>query len=104
MGNTLCPSSSPPKKFIRPPPPNPNPNPKPIPKPDTTPSAVDPQPQEINYIEDKEENDVVFAGPNNAFQFKNYKTFKRIKNINKLFVIQRELGKGAFGEVSLATH
>lgn len=43
-------------------------------------------------------------GQNNAFQFSNYKKFKKIRNINKLFVIQKELGKGAFGEVYLATH
>ena len=45
-----------------------------------------------------------FTGKNNAFQFSNYKKFKKIRDIKKLFVIQKELGKGAFGEVYLATH
>jgi hypothetical protein len=48
--------------------------------------------------------DAVFNDPNIAFKFQNYKTFKRIKNIDKYFAIHKELGKGAFGEVSLATH
>ena len=46
----------------------------------------------------------MFNGPNNAFKFQNYRTFKRIRNITKYFAIHKELGKGAFGEVSLATH
>ena len=46
----------------------------------------------------------MFNAANKAFQFSNYKRFKEISDIKKFFVIQKELGKGAFGEVSLATH
>jgi calcium-dependent protein kinase len=40
---------------------------------------------------------------NKAFlPFKN--AYKRVKDINKYFLFERELGRGAFGEVWLAIH
>ncbi len=61
-------------------------------------------PKEPSYIHTQEEQQVMFNAANKAFQFSNYKRFKEISDIKKFFVIQKELGKGAFGEVSLATH
>ena len=74
------------------------------------PQIIKPQPTEQpkqvkpSYIENQEEKDVVFTGPNKAFEFSNYKKFKMISNINKLFVIEKELGKVTFGEEYLVTH
>lgn len=62
------------------------------------------QPEGIKYIENQEEKGIEFAGSNKSFQFQNYKRFKTIRNISKYFDIERELGKGSFGEVFLATH
>jgi hypothetical protein len=110
MGNTLCPITKASKPLPKNPP-RPDPTkllPKPVIVPKDTiinPASEIKKPEEIKYIPNQDEQDVVFDGKNNkAFQFQNYKTFKKIKNIKKLFVFQKELGKGAFGEVYLATH
>jgi len=97
MGNNLC---------------RPNPAKKPMPskthftKPVVKPnlsqnSDIDPpQTEDIEYIQNQDESDAVISGP----KFKDNRTFKRIKNINKYFSFVEVLGKGAFGEVSLAIH
>jgi hypothetical protein len=66
------------------------------------PVAAGPKDDEPMYQEVGEEQ-VEDKPSNKAFlPFKN--AFKRVKDINKYFLFERELGRGAFGEVWLAIH